>query len=502
MARRRGKGSLLSLALGPAAREANAGPLNRQLYGALRAAILEGRLGAGDRLPASRVLAADLGVSRNTALAAVEQLVSEGYLEARRGSGCYVARDLPDARPAMPARKSGEHSAPAEARLSKRGQGLAATPRSFVSQSGRWYPCFTPGVPDQSDFPFALWARLLARSWRHPGDGLIKGGDPAGLPELRAAVADYLRQARGLQCSADQILILSGIRQAIDLTCRLLLDPGDAVWLEDPCHNGVRAAIAAAAARIVDVPVDAEGMVVARGLAKAPKARLVCVAPSHQYPLGVVLSLARRLQLLDWARGAKAWILEDDYDSEFRYRGRPLATLQSLDAEGRVIYVGSLSKVMFPSLRIAYLVAPPALVDAFRRARAAVDEHPPMTPQPALAAFFREGHLSAHVRRQRKHYGERQERLLALAACHLGDRLALNADPAGMHLVAEPLGRLARIPDTELSRRLSAAGIIAPALSGYYVGKRRRQGLLLGYAAVPDAMLEPALKRMVEVLDR
>jgi GntR family transcriptional regulator/MocR family aminotransferase len=499
MARRRGKGSLVSLAIRLSGPGAGEGPLSRQLYAAMRAAILEGRLGAGDRMPASRVLAADLGVSRNTALAAVDQLVSEGYLETRRGSGCYVARDLPDARPTAAPERS---TAPAaDVRLSRRGRSLAATPRSAAATRGRWYPCFAPGVPDNSDFPFALWARLLARSWRHPANDLVQGGDPAGHPDLRKAVADYLRQARGVRCESEHILILSGIRQAVDLACRLLLDPGDAVWLENPCHTGVRAAIAAAAVRIADVPVDGDGIDVARGIAKAPKARLACVAPSHQYPLGVVLSLQRRLQLLAWAREAKAWILEDDYDSEFRYEGRPLATLQSLDSEGRVIYVGSLSKVLFPSLRIAYLVAPPALVDAFRRARAAIDETPPMTPQPALAAFFAEGHLAAHVRRQRKRYAERQARLLDLAKRHLAGKLELASDPAGLHLVARPVGALTRIPDTELSMRLGAVGIVAPALSSYYAGGRRQSGLLLGYAAVPDDLMEPALQRMAEVLE-
>ena len=510
MARRRGKGSLLSLAIRLSKPGADRGsgeaPLARQLYAAFRAAILEGRLGAGDRLPASRVLAADLGVSRNTALSAIDQLVSEGYLETRRGSGCYVARDLPDASPPdgrSTAPAFVEHpTAPAPVRLSRRGRGLVSTHISAAHAPGRWSPCFAPGLPDSSEFPFGLWARLLARSWRHPQADLVQGGDPAGHPELRRAIADHLRQARGVVCEADQVLVLSGIRQAVDLTCRLLLDPGDKVWLENPCYPGLHAAIAAAAVGIADVPVDGEGMMVTRGIAKAPRAKLACVAPSHQFPLGVVLSLQRRLQLLAWAREARAWILEDDYDSEFRYQGRPLAPLQSLDREGRVIYVGSLSKVLFPSLRVGYLVAPRALIADFRKARAAIDEHPPATPQPALAAFFAEGHLAAHVRRQRKRYAERQARLLDLAARHLAGRLELGADPAGLHLVARPVGALARVADIDVSRQLAAAGIVAPALSNYYVGKQRRDGLLLGYAAVPEAMMEPALKRMAEVLSR
>jgi GntR family transcriptional regulator/MocR family aminotransferase len=496
MPRRVGKGSLLSLAIQPVGGE----PLSRQVYAAFRAAILEGRLGAGDRLPASRVMAADLGVSRNTALAAIDQLVSEGYLETRRGSGCYVAENLPDARPVQAQARKAAAAPGAPVRLSQRGRVMVDTPPSVTPAPGRWFPCFVPGQPDCSDFPFALWTRLLARAWRQPQPDLVMGGDPAGHPDLRCAIADYLRQARGVLCEADQILVLSGIRQAVDLTCRLLLDPGDQVWLENPCYPGLRAAFAAAAAKIIDVPVDEEGISVEHGIAHASKARLVSVAPSHQFPLGSVLSLQRRLQLLAWAREAKAWILEDDYDSEFRYEGRPLATLQSLDADGRVIYVGSLSKVMFPSLRVAYLVAPRALVALFRRARAAIDEHPPMTPQPALAAFFAEGHLAAHVRRQRKRYAERQRRFLTLAGRHCAGKLSLSADPAGLHLVGYAEGSIARVDDRELAQRLGNAGIIAPALSGYYVGARKRSGLLLGYAAVPDAILEPAVKRMSEVL--
>lgn len=499
MPRRVGKGSLVSLAVRPD----GAAPLSHQVYAAFREAILDGRLGAGDRLPASRVMAADLGVSRNTALAAIEQLVSEGYLETRRGSGCYVAQSLPDARP-VPVAARRAHP-PAPVKLSRRGRGLVATPPSVSpptesERPARWFPCFLPGMPDCSDFPFALWTRLLARAWRQPRSELVLGGDPAGHRDLRQAIADYLRQARGVMCDAEQVLILSGIRQAVDLTCRLLLDPGDAVWLENPCYPGLRAAIAASAAKLIHVPVDHDGIAVDRALKLAPKARLACIAPSHQFPLGAVLSLQRRLQLLAWAREVGAWILEDDYDSEFRYEGRPLATLQSLD-EDRVIYVGSLSKVMFPSLRIAYLVAPRALARAFRSARAAIDEHPPMTPQPALAAFFSEGHLAAHVRRQRKRYAERQGRLLMLAARHLAGKVEIAPDPAGLHLLATPVGSAARKTDSELSRGLAAAGIIAPPLGNYYVGQRgRRSGLLLGYAAVPEAMMEPAVKRMAEVL--
>lgn len=503
MPRREGKGTLLHLALEPGSDQ----PLARQLYGELRAAILSGRLRAGDRLPASRVLAAELGVSRNTSLAALEQLISEGYIEARRGSGSYVAQSLPDARPV--------HSRPVQNRLalqprvevgdlSRRGRMLAATLRTVSRDKGAWWPCFAPGVPDCSDFPFDQWARLLARAWRRPAAGLYEAGDPAGHPALRAAIAAHLRQARGVDCAAEQVIVLSGIRQAVDLTCRLLLDPGDAAWVEDPGYPGLRAAIAGSGAKLVHLPVDEEGLLVSTGIKRAPKARLACVAPSHQFPLGVVLSLQRRLQLLAWARDAKAWVLEDDYDSEFRYEGRPLATLQSLDEDGRVIYVGSLSKMLFPSLRVGYLVAPKPLAEAFRNARAAIDDHPPMAAQPALATFFAEGHLAAHVRRMRKRYGQRQKLLLDGAARHLGDGLALRADPAGMHLVARLTGKLAGADDAALAADLLAAGLSAPSLSSYFSDRSGvrpgARGLMLGYAAVPDEKIDAGLKRMSEVL--
>ena len=506
MPRREGKGTLLDLTLDPG----SAQPLARQLYGELRAAILSGRLRAGDRLPASRVIAAELGVSRNTSLAALDQLASEGYIEAKRGSGSYVAGSLPDARPARVQSPSKNVSWPGAGKVSRRGRMLSLTPRTVSRDKGAWWPCFAPGVPDCSDFPFDQWARLLARAWRRPAAGLYEASDPAGYPALRAAIADHLRQARGVDCAADQVIVLSGIRQAVDLTCRLLLDPGDAAWVEDPGYPGLRAAIAGSGAKLIHVPVDADGLVVSSGIKRAPKARLACVAPSHQFPLGVVLSLQRRLQLLAWARDAKAWVLEDDYDSEFRYEGRPLATLQSLDEDGRVIYVGTLSKMLFPSLRVGYLVAPKPLAEAFRSARAAIDDHPPMAAQPALATFFAEGHLAAHVRRMRKRYRERQRLLLEGAARYLGDALELKPDPAGMHLVAGLRGRLSGMDDAAVAARLAKAGLSAPALSSYFseypgnsgATKRdaRKRGLMLGYAAVPDDMIDAGLKRMAEVL--
>jgi GntR family transcriptional regulator/MocR family aminotransferase len=486
VSRRRAQGPLLSLHLDGDAAE----PLHRQLYGAIRELVLAGRLLPGSRLPSSRALADELEVSRNTVLLALEQLASEGYVEGRLGSGSYVPNELPDPVPA-PTQKRGQQRA-APPKLSARGRELALRGAQRPVRSG----LFSTGLPDTSDFPFELWSRLAAKCWRHPDQELIAARDPRGHRALRAAIADYLRTVRAVHADAEQVIVVSGARQAVDLTARVLLDPGDAVWLEEPGWPGNRAVLEAAGAKLIPVPVDAEGMRIGGG-----RAKLACVAPSHQYPLGVIMSLARRLELLAWARQAEAWIIEDDYDSEFRYAGPPLAALQGLDQDGRVIYVGSFSKVMFPSLRLGYLVVPPAMLDDFARARTTLDDHPASAMQPVLAEFIAAGHFAAHVRRMRKRYAGRQQELLRAAEHHLDGLLILAPDPAGMHLVADLAPALAkRMRDTEAARRAANIGISTPALSSYYMGRADRQGLLLGYAATPDRAIEPATRRLAQAL--
>ena len=471
-------------------------PLHRQLYDRIRALILDRALAPDSRLPSTRTLAAELGVSRNTVLAAFDQLAAEGYLVGAVGSGSYVATALPDAMPA-PGASGARPRAGRGPGLSRRGRALAGVSRMRRPTTG----AFPPGLPALDLFPTRLWARLLARPWRRPGTALLGPGEAAGDPELRCAIAAYLRPARALDCDAAQVIVVSGAQQGLDLAARLLLDPGDLALVEEPGYRALNGPLIAAGARIVAAPVDGEGIDIGAGARHAEGARLVCVTPSHQFPLGVTMSLGRRLALLDWAAATDAWILEDDYDSEYRYGGRPLAALQGLDRAGRVVYVGSFSKVMFPSLRLGYLVVPPDLAEPFARARAALDDHPPAATQAALARFIVEGHFASHLRRMRRLYAERQAALVAAGARHLDGLLTIAASEAGMHLVAGLRPELARrMDDREASLRAARAGIAAPPLAAHYRAAPDRRGLLLGYAAVPVADIDPAAAHLAAAL--
>ncbi len=542
MPRQASSAPLLSLARAFLARSSAGGAaLHRQLYDHVRELVLSGRLTPGGRLPSSRGLARDLGCSRNTVLAAYDQLLSEGYLEGRHGSGTYVSRVLPEERltarrprPARPVPQGAPRGASRGAsgptagpgRLSKRGRALAALRPERPQGGGAPVRAFTPGIPELGQFPFEVWGRLLGRAWRRPPPSLSRHGDPAGHRGLREAIAHYLCGVRALRCDWTQVIVTSGAQQGLDLAARLLLDPGEAAWIEQPGYLGLRGPLLAAQARLVPLPVDRDGISVAEGRRRAPAARLAVVTPSHQFPLGVTMSLARRLELLDWARDAGAWIVEDDYDSEFRYAGRPLAALQGLDADragepgagndgpggiraggGRVIYLGTFSKILFPSLRLGYLVVPPELAEPLARARAALDDHPSAVAQPALAAFFEEGHFAAHVRRMRLLYGARRDCLLAAAGRHLGGLLEVVPDAAGLHLVARLAPALnARMNDREAAARAATAGLAAPALSSYYLdpdpesATPPEQGLLLGYAAVSEPEIETGIETLARAL--
>jgi GntR family transcriptional regulator / MocR family aminotransferase len=470
-------------------------PRYRQIYFAIRQAILSGALRPGARLPATRTLARELAVSRNTVMAAFEQLHAEGYIDGRVGAGSFVSHRLPDT--VLGAR--GE-TAPQAGRPPERPGPSARGARLIALSSGRTRPRpFSPGVPELEQFPFDDWARLLARRWRRPRRAFLVGGDPAGYRPLCQAIADYLASARAVSCSPEQVIVVSGTQQALDLAARVLTDPGDPVWIEEPGYPPTRAVLLAAGARPVPVAVDDEGLSVVQGRAAEPAPRLISVSPSHQFPLGVTMSLKRRLELLEWAREVDGFVLEDDYDSEYRYAGRPLAALQGLDRDGRVIYVGTMSKVMFPGLRVGYMVVPEQLIDAFLAVRALIDAHPSSIAQAALVDFIGGGYLTAHIRRMRALYAERQAVLIAAIRERIGDRLGLSPSAAGMHLV----GRLAPdVDDRALALAAAAVGIETPALSGYYQGPAAARGLLLGYAGVPEPSVRPAVARLAGVIER
>lgn len=493
---------LLSLALD----RGSATALQQQLYDQLREVILAGGLAPGSRLPSSRALAAELGCSRNTVVTAFDQLLSEGYLEGQAGSGTFVSRVLPEdllgLAPARPQKgKAAAETADPEALLSARGRALTALRRRRHGPER----AFLPGIPETLEFPFDIWTRLHSRLWRHPSASLLRLGTPAGLQALREAIARYLATFRGMACDWRQVIVTTGAQQALDMMIQLLLEPGDRVWIEEPGYPGIRGPLIAAAAEAVPVPLDGEGLMVSQGRRRAPGARAAIVTPTHHYPLGTTMSLARRLELLEWARAAGAWILEDDYDSEYRYAGRPLASLLSLaagrDEEARVIYVGSFSKVLFPSIRIGYLVVPESLVDAASAAQSALGTQPTAVLQPVLAAFIEEGHFATHVRRMRRLYAARQAALVAAAGRHLAGLLEVPPDDAGLHLMAWPTPELSqRLDDQRCSAAAAEAGIAVSPLSDYFMEKPDKQGLLLGYAAVPEDEIELGARRLAKAL--
>jgi GntR family transcriptional regulator/MocR family aminotransferase len=452
---------------------AEANPLFLQIAARVRSAITAGHLLPGTRLPSSRALAAQLAIARGTVDAAYALLSGEGAVETRRSAGTIVA--------GQPGRRI---------------EVAEQTPLMFPAAppAGPVGPRpFQMGLPALDVFPRKLWSNLTVQAVRAIQPADLADVDPAGTLELRQAVAAYLGVARGIRCTPEHVLITGGYQGALALVRSVLIRPGDPVWMEDPGYHMTRLALETAGARVVPVRVDGEGLRVTAGVNAAPKAKLAVVTPTHQCPTGVALSLPRRMALLAWAASAEAWILEDDYDSEFRYVGRPLPSLKSLDRGQRVLYAGSFSKVLFPALRLGYLVVPPELNVAFLRASRVLTFGQPMLGQKVTAAFMRNGHFARHVRRMRILYAERRRCLALALESAFADRVSLELASGGMHLLARFPGAA---DDSVLAKRAAQAGLVTTALSTLTMAHDAGQGLLLGFTNVAPGDAEALVSRL------
>ena len=469
-------------------------PNHRRIYDSIRSAITSNVISAGTRLPSTRGLAEDLNVSRNTILAAFNQLLDEGYVASQTGSGTYVAYNQQEGfEHALPA-ELGNMGDPLEAsvNLSKRGA-LAA---GFPDRQSHEVQPFTPSEDDYSCFPTMLWRRLLNRQWQSPDPALLDYGHSGGYLPLRMAIAEYLRVSRAVNLTVDQVLITAGTQQSIDLCARLLTDHGDRVWIENPGYWAARRILEVNGLALHPVNVDNEGMAPsANDFLATPK--LIYTTPSHQYPKGMVMSYGRRRLLLDYAASRDAWIIEDDYDSEFRFEGRPISSLQGMDEHHRVLYLGTFSKVMYPGIRLGYLVVPPALISNFKSGLYELQRPGQMVIQAALADFIEEGHFASHIRRLRQTYGERRRLLQKSLACvaEVGARLSLV--DSGLHLVVE-FDR--DCDDVRVAKMASEHDLKVYPLSAYGMGEKREKGLIIGYAYAATANITQYGNVLAEVI--
>jgi len=458
------------------------GTLQQQIHAQLRSAILKGTLAAGTKLPASRAFARQQGVSRNTVLAAYDQLIAEGYLETRRGAGTFVAPDLPDDFTKVKPKKN---------------------PTSHRSSAAIKRPEYRPqntGLPAMDAFPMDVWARLNSSAWRSADPSLLHHADPMGYKPLREAIASYLANARSVTATADQIIIISGLRQGMTLVAESLMTENDTIILEDPGYGGLLRTAQACRAKLSYTSVDGSG-------ASVPTIKkrnsLLVVSPSHQYPLGITMPTTRRIELIKWARATSSLILEDDYDSEFRYEGRPLNSLQGMSEGAHVIYGGTFSKTIFPALRLGYLVLPPHLIEPVLRHRTATDSFPSIMSQLTLAKFIREGHFARHIRRLRKIHAARQANFSTLFVAKLSKYFDLMPSPAGLDMVAYPTRNLQKTPsntDVEWTKAVQKAGLSALPLSKTFRTAKAQQGLLLGFANFPPDEISKALTKLAHIM--
>ena len=475
-------------------------PLYQQVYATLRSSILSGELKGGVKLPSTRALAEELSVSRNTILNAYRQLVAEGYIESVQGSGTFVARispehlSTPQMRNTSLTAVSPEHLKPHfsdHARLQ-----LAAPQMSQMAPSPIevYRRPFRFGVPALMNFPYKIWTRLVIRQARHLPLSAFTYQHPAGYRPLREAIAAHAIASRGVHCTPEQVIIVSGAQGGLDLAARMLINAGDPVWMEDPGYIKARNAFLGSGAQIIPVPVDQDGLVIEAGIDRAPQAQLVYLTPSHQFPLGVTLSLARRIQLLDWAKRANAYLIEDDYDSEYHYTRRPLPALQGLDDAGRVIYIGTFSKILYPALRLGYLILPPDLIESFQTVRNLIDTHPPILEQAVLADFLIGGHFTRHLRKMRRMYAERRAALLE-AIRELP--LEIISAEAGMHCVGWlPDG----MDDGSLVRAAASLEVDLVPVANFSMEPMRRKGILLGYSEYTVEQIQEGVRRLAEAI--
>lgn len=470
--------------------------LYKRLYNAIRISILDGSLSPLSRMPASRDLAHELGLSRNTVTKVYEQLLAEGYVIARAGSGTFITDALPDDFLSTTNFPTTKVSPGGSAQLSQRGNTLL----QHASASPKQWGAFMPGVPDVTAFPHQLFSKLHARFSRRPiPQYLTYNSHSGGGQELQQALVEYLRVARSVNCTAGQILITEGIHQALDLITRMLCNPGDHAWIEEPGYWGIRNILRMNDVNISPLGVDEAGMLPPTDISALPP-RLIFVTPSHQYPLGSVMSLARRQQFLALARSTGGWIVEDDYDSEFRFSGQPIPALQGLESDAPVIYIGTFSKTIYPALRLGYVVLPEPLVTQLKTAHAELYRGGHLVTQIALAQFIKEGHYSAHIRRMRLLYARRRAFLVSLIEQHLGKE-ALNSfnSNAGLHLILNlPDGT----DDIAVARSANDRGVLVRPLSQYYMGAERRSGLLMGFASVPEEEMASAFAILLACIAR
>ena len=484
-------------------------PLFRQIYNGIRDSILEGRLTKGTALPSSRELAAQLNVSRMTVVNAFDQLLAEGYLTAVQGSGTFVSDDLPEEK--QLARFQFAVEKPRSKSLHSPGTYLSAGGKRLTNIAGdsrnasddKLRP-FCPGVPALDQFPFEVWAKLQRQVWRRATPQDISYGSAAGYGPLRKSIADYVQAFRGVRCEAAQVMVVSGTQQAIDVTSRLLIGDDDHVLFEDPGYRTARAAILAAGATVVPMPVDENGADVSYGIRKYPRARMAYVTPSHQYPMGVTLSVERRMQLIEWAEQNQSVIVEDDYDSEYRYAQHPIPSLQGLDQSGRTVYIGSFSKVVFPAMSMGYAVVPPAMVGAFESALGLISRPPASIDQMVLNEFIGKGHFERHLRRMRKVHQERRTALVDSIEEHLAHKLQIVGSDAGLHCTARILGNQS---DIAIAKRVRCRGIAMRALSECLLEKPQAakrvkgyNGLVFGFACSTPAAIRKAIREIAEVI--